>query len=323
LHNILADKTLRTYVRKCILALSQHHRDKRRFHLSLQQCDVLLSDLAASQRDANRIMQQHFAFDMFVCRIGVVAVGHLSLIINSKNPQRLRLFPEDWCIDPQCPDPDIIVQSLLTQIANHALAALRLSGDGLDNPARVVCRALHELSWKLIILSCDRKVMAEYAKAHTPEEASKVWYKHFSKKTVLKRIKSIQNDLGFPITGRDDFWSGAHEYYSQEVHSSMWSVSTGSFGRLFGRDEYVLTLYGLASESSRSTVAFVLETLGFVVMFYPLMLVSLYGFSIPAENEQWQLYWSLRELCLDMWLSWKKQQEERAPPQMSLAPESC
>jgi hypothetical protein len=217
----------------------------------------------------------------------------------------------------QDPNPDLIVMSQLRQIANHGLAALRLIEDGLDNPARVVVRTLLELSLQLIAFSCDRKALTQYATARTPEEIKTLWYKLLRSKQLLKQIEAIDNETAMPRslnTFLVERWEKLYERYSQAVHPSLLALTVGSVGRRFETEIYESVLFGKAVEASRETVWSVLDTLSFVVTFYPQMLVALFGFSIPTANEQWRLYWNLRKFCMTAWLLSMRQEELRQSP---------
>lgn len=308
--NPFTDKTIRELTSIWLQIIREKHQGDRPFSLTLEILDMFMSELTRYQRIANRNARRYFSLEMFACHVLVVAVGELLHIVDGYRENGVQLFPADWYAD--IPDPEFIVQSQLMQIANHGLAALRLIEDGLDTPARVVVRTLIELSLHLIIFSGDKKSFTQYVVAKTPDDLTKLWHNTLKSKVLLKRIEAVTRDLiernremGIDLelpSWVGDYWKNLYSRYSEAVHPSVLMLAAGSFGPSWGKNDVRKpVLFGSVTPLSKETVSSVLEMLAMVVMHYPQMLVTLYGFSISEANMDYRLYCGLRELGLSLW----------------------
>lgn len=222
----------------------------------------------------------------------VISFASLALAVNQEGEKKL-LLKNDWT-DNGLGNPLLLLQNVFTHITNYSLAVIRMVEDGLDASARVILRALTELTWISIIICSDKEYMNAYLKCADVEEERKAWFKYFKPKKLLQGLSKVEKTLGIDeelLKLLDVTRSDVYSFYSKYLHNSYSSISVGAYSMSFSDEETLrFSLLGLSSKGSKGTLNYLLE-----VMFYSNLLLhaifrQVHDFSIPVDSYLWKVH---------------------------------
>jgi len=223
--------------------------------------------------------------------VGVMALGMLAFAVHRKGARRTPL-PRDWVSPTGRPDPNLILQNLLTQVSNHALATLYLVEAGLDNAARALLRVVHEAVWLTVAVAAEREVMIDYTRAAETEEQSATWWRRFSPKRLNPVLLETEKRLGLPEDLRAELSRSrkeAYQYYSRAVHSSYVAVMVGAYAPpLRPNGWFHFGLWGASSAASEDTLETLNWMLWYAVSLVTRVFLDIHEFRPPRRSPEWR-----------------------------------
>lgn len=250
------------------------------------------SFIRQSRTSATKEVRRDFSEGLGAAHTGILATGLLGFGLIDANlkakeidPAR-ELLPRDWLNEEARPTPNLLLGGHFTLIANYALAIVTLVEAGLEMPARVLMRALHEYVHLVLVLASDRDKMRAHHSAESPAEGREAYYKHFTPKKIARAIESLEARVGF-----DEATSGffkerritTHEYYTSAVHPTAVFGFVGAFA-LDKNDEFLrYALFGKSSLGSKNLLFDVALTLYYLLATFELIVEKIHKRILPRD----------------------------------------
>ncbi len=212
------------------------------------------------------------------------------------------LFPSDWLASKSSPNPNIILQALVSQLTNFSIAIVNLVEQGLDNQARSLVRTVIELSWQIIIISTYKKDFIEYAKLDVDDsdEATQAWFKLFGHGRMYKKLIEIDKLLGFneEMTIKNkELREMLYSFFSQSIHHSKFAVFEGSWPLNLKKEKRIFSILGAASHSSHLTIGYLNIALWYFHRLFYCIIFNLHRLK-PNPIEDWMEAWYLSQ-CVE------------------------
>ena len=117
-----------------------------------------------------------------------------------------------------------LFRSLIVQISNSISSIVLLAENGYDYQAISQIRNLLELFMMLIVMIESPEKRLEVIKAHTPDDARKVWHKHFNKTQFIKMIKPYSECFRHLVDSVDNWIEDIYKQLSSFSHNDYVNV---------------------------------------------------------------------------------------------------
>lgn len=290
--SLIKDKEIRRHLTRAFKIYNNEQRGASEAKLTLKWLDEVIAILGERRKEANKLTSIHIQRELSEAYLYILVLTLASLAVDSESNSKPPIS-KDWLSKDESPDPNDILQKLLSQIVNYSLAIVRLVEDGLDNPASCVLRALNELCCQFLVLSSERATLKAYAQLRKPEEAKQVWYELFAKKRKLsKSIENLEARIGIPtelISVLRAYREDTSILHSEAVHHSFSSTVLRAYAvDLETEDNLHFALLGRATRASETT----LNTLNTILMYTSLMflniLIKIHGFKPQSDDALWK-----------------------------------
>lgn len=236
-------------------------KDGSRFRLA--DLDDILRMPRKVQACAMKESYGRFSDELSIANLAIVCLALLSASTYDQEAEE-ELFPRDWLSPTGSPNANFVLECMLRQLTNSALATVQLLERGLDVQARALVRITEELSHQILCLIGIQEDFRYYVSAKDEFQAKQVWHKLFAQGRLQKKLLALERRMGLPediaLRIRDQRTRDV-AFYSQAVHHSYLSVILGSHSWDYDREVYVPGLFGgptLASEATTDHIAFVL-----------------------------------------------------------------
>ena len=244
---------------------------------------------------AKEAISQSFSKDLNLAYAGVYIIGYTALIVNKEgNPS---VIPVDWINVQNVPNPNTLLENFLINLANHSLAVINLIESGYDFSARIILRALLELSWIAIYVVADRNTMQMYAQDLDDESERKMYNQLFGWGKLRTNLSRIEKNLEMPndiVDVLSRARNHAYKYYSQIVHNSYPVVTIGAYGYSLEKDKTLeFGLFGVLSAGSKQTLYNLNEAIFYFIGMLSQVFVRVYGLQ-PTHSADWQEFFGLR-----------------------------
>lgn len=259
---------------------------------SIHMFDYFAEFVVSRNQDSFEEINKHLSKELNIAYLDIIAIGSLAMSILQEN-EGFYLFPRNWISNNNIPDPNVILQNLLVQIANHSLAITELVQNGLDNPARALIRINCELSWITLVITFDKDKMAASTTKKDDENWEKqIWHKYFKLNKLVDSLTEIERKLGLPDDVLESLKKSrleTYKFYSEDIHSSFGASMIGALGADFTSDNMQFGLFGVASLQSKATLNNLNLTLYYFIKFF-LSILKDNTLYFDIENEF--CYWS-------------------------------
>ncbi len=219
---------------------------------SLEEFFELLEDV---RDEANKTNNEYLKFEISASYL--VCKTHLTLIFGLIFDEGFCLFPNDYLGENYKPNPNTFLQSAFSLIMNHSLAIIRLVHDGLEYPARVLLRSLHETCELIPVLLANKNLLKTYLDAKNPKEEYSIWRKYFTHSKLNDELSKVEEKLfGIEdLTYIKKYRDNINNHYSSFVHTSTLASLIGGHVKSIEKDEYLESnLLGRASETGKLTL---------------------------------------------------------------------
>lgn len=297
---LITDKSLRAKISRILRELHPNKLEGQTEHITLDFLDDYSRVLEEKHNLARRDVAKHLRKEIGLTILGIQTAGLFALgfpTLGEKHP--IGRLPPDWINPERKPDPNWILNGLLTQVANHSLAILHLVSTGLDNSARVVLRSFQDLCWLTLAVTASKEKMIAYASPQNIEEEKKVWQQHFTPGKLDIALREIEKRLspsGSVPEGLSRERIKWYQMLSQSVHSSKIGAVLGAVVPVFTKNnELEPGLFGRASAGSRSTLMELNVSLSYTLFSFMLILENLHPVKFP-DTKFWQQTYCLM-LC--------------------------
>ncbi len=266
------DQSVRLLIKEYLKKLNKKLRcgDKK---LKLSHIDDAYSGLFCSSKECKKDIRKNLLPQLSYSYLCISCLYYLTISIhNDKDDKCTSLFPKNYLSPKSNVDPNIIFNSLLTNITNFAVSTIRLIELGQVNSARVLLRSLMELCWQTLVLFANKDDLLEYIKpTNNNEEETEKWYRLFGRGRMNNKLKRIEKLLGFPediskLTDEDR--KSSRELFSMSVHHSSITSVIGAYSWDFKDDMSHHAFLGKANHTSKETINSLYYTLWhFIVTF--------------------------------------------------------
>ena len=124
--------------------------------------------------------------------------------------------------------PNLMVSNLLRAICNSVYSVLHLATHGLDYSAKIILRILMEQYMILLSTTSDVDKRKDYISAWESSDATKAWYRHFSKKRFVEFIDKYFSNTTVDRNDLINWIEQKYSHYSGYVHNDypyvyLWS----------------------------------------------------------------------------------------------------
>lgn len=140
-------------------------------------------------------------------------------------------------------EPNLMVSNLIRAICNSVYSVLHLSIHGLDYSAKIILRILMEQYMILLSTTVDKNKRMDYINAWESADATKAWYKHFSKKRFVEFINKYFSHKTIGPSGIIDWIEEKYSHYSGYVHNDYPNIYLWSYAEI-GEDQLKPNLCG-------------------------------------------------------------------------------
>lgn len=268
---IFNNKLIRRKTSKVLLELNKTYRLKGEKAIHLSDIDDILALTHSNYSEAKNACKKHLSEKLSVISLAISCLAVLSLSVYDDDHEE-ELFPYDWISSDGTPNANFILQSMLIQLSNYALATVELIEKGLDTPARAVLRTTAELSYQMLCLIADREAFRSYTQATEETQSKSTWYSLFAQDRIHKRLAKIERQMGLPeslVLEMRELRMENVEFFSHAVHHSYLSVMVGSRAWDFESNTCGSGLFGGVNSASTPTVEHLLYTLYyFIIAFF-------------------------------------------------------
>ncbi|MCL5974765.1 MAG: DUF5677 domain-containing protein, partial [Gammaproteobacteria bacterium] len=252
--------------------------------------------------------------EISLAQLFAVSLGLLTMSFNSEESSE-NLLPLDWISDSLTPNPNFVIQALLSQITTYSQSIIKLCQNGFDNPARALVRVTIELIQQTLVLTANKHDLRSYVNAHEDHEASMVWHKLFGKGKLDKKLTEIEKELGLTddlINSTKTARQGAHTFYSQNIHHSFTASCVGSRAWSFDDDSSRISLFGGASTSLRVPLNELNTNLWYFNTVFLSILKKIHGIKLSnPEKGFWLPYFAVRDAASEIYISGSLQKHGR------------
>lgn len=306
-------KTIRRDIGTVMQQLQTGAVDRR---VTLDDLERYARDLRVAHSDAVQEMNSRYESEIGLALASIATVGAYAFAVMESNRAHVAVLPHDWLDPTGRPNPTMLLQCLLTQIANHAIATLHLLEAGLENPARAMVRVLQEALWITLIVTGDKEKMKAYAAGSDPSRQKEIWRTHFSVRRLVQGLRDLKVRLGMDQTAAidtTDFRADEYGFYSSSIHHSYASTVVLSFTRPFDKDDSDERGWALFGRAGKTNMLFTLtEQLVYFLRLFTLVFERLHRFDY---RDQWD--WRVARLgtqsCTELFgaiLSQRQEDEE-------------
>lgn len=225
------------------------------YKITIKNLDLLFSVIHKQKKESVKINDLYANEQFSLSRLSTTCIGCIALSVHSdySEEDKSRLLPND---SEQNPDPNLILQSQLIQIANYSYSIIELCMQGLDSPARSLIRVLSELIHQTLITMSSKEDMTTFVNARE-EDATKTWYELFSTKKIKKKMSLIDHKLGFDselINEMKQMRKRNLTFYSENVHHSYAATTIGARASRYKQNDYPLCFLGGENSMVQSTL---------------------------------------------------------------------
>ncbi|EEF79985.1 hypothetical protein [Methylophaga thiooxydans] len=240
-----------------------------------------------------------------LCYLYAASVRLLSFTFSAQKPEH-NLIPSDWLGEDARPNPNLVFETLLSQISDYSYSVIKLAESGLDNPARSLVRVLSELVQQTLCLAANVNDVREYVAAHEDHEATKVWYQLFGKGKLDKKLTTIESALGLTedlIFSLREERTNTHKFYSQNIHHSFTASVVGSRSWAFSDESCRDSFFGGHSSSLRAPLSALTRSLWYFNIMFLAIFNNLHGFKVPdIKDSFWFPYFAIRDASNEIFL---------------------
>ncbi|HCY16090.1 MAG: hypothetical protein A2Z93_10885 [Curvibacter sp. GWA2_64_110] len=239
----------------------------------MKDIDSCLNSVELQGAVGSAATQQHLPDPLSLSRLSTACIGLLALSLHTKEEEQ-QLFRADWLSESKLPNPNHILQCMLTQLANFSLSASVLLERGLDNPARALCRHTMELSQQILALMYSRDDFRIYIGGHDEKSSTHIWNALFAKGKLNRRLSEIEERLGFDAEMVDHMRahrSSNYAFYSQAVHHSYIATTVGSYSPRFDGSWHSLGVFGGENAAVETTF----RSLNFTLWYFLLVFFAI------------------------------------------------
>lgn len=129
----------------------------------------------------------------------------------------------------------MLLQGLLTNIANTAFSVYKLAYDGLSYQAKVLNRNLYELCMTLLNVMVDKEKRMALFESVSKENKYETWRKYFSAKKLKATMLEYEKKLGGDFS--EDWHERTYKHLSAYVHNDFINCFFSSMSNPTGEDE--------------------------------------------------------------------------------------
>ncbi len=301
--SLITSAAIREVCARVLSTLPSTHSEFVKEGFTINLIDELADVLDRRQTSIELQVSQEREDRLSICYLGALAIASFAVLFSE--PKLPRVIPAAWIRSSGIPDPDLVVHALLSSICAHSLAVLKLVRSGLEPPARIVLRNVHELTWIAVVVSAEGDAMRVFAQDLPDDEERRLFRTHFSVASLNGRLKRIESSLGLP----DDVSSSlrasrrsTYAFYSKTVHNSYPSIALGLVGFSMEREGYAAL--GMATEASESTLRSLATALFYFLGIFFEVIHRLHSFAPPYAPE-WQEAFAARQAFLTSYASYE------------------
>ena len=288
---LIASKKIRNVTAK---ALREARRRKSKdvprdvnLWVSLGAIDDLERVLKSSRRTAIQSSHEAFSDELSAAYIAAMASAHwgmgLTELGNDQASHTSLLLPRDFINSRAQPDPNLLLGSHFTIIANQTLAIITLAERGLEMSARPMVRTLQEFCCLVLVLVSDQKMMKHYCSAKEPEQEKEVFYRHFTPKKLNRAVSTLEKKLNSPVFSNER--KETHEFYSSSTHMSYIVSFLSSYGISIDDNERVdYALFGKTSIGCKAMLFEIFIIIWHFLSLFRLVMIKLHKRSFPEDN---------------------------------------
>lgn len=290
---MILDPFIRETVRSTLNALGETLLLSER-GVDVEYIDRCIRDVLGFRTESESCCQMHFSRVLNVSFIWIVTAAHLAMAVGPKGG----VPPLPRCRANGRRDPNLALSALLTQVTNHALSTVYLIQAGLDPSARVVLRALMEVSWIAVCVARDEALMAEYIRVDVENrDRLDSWSKHFRPVRLMQRLTCLEREAFADDDPPDtdslrEYYSqnrkDSYAFYSRYAHSDCTTVLSSGWAHPAEPDGgFEPRLLGNFSAGSKYTLDYLNDVLWYCVSLVLHTLNYYHRFAIPGDNECW------------------------------------
>jgi hypothetical protein len=202
---------------------------------SLSRLEEWADTLAKGHKLMPEITRATFTREITLAYLNARVMSAWAFVVGPAVSPGISVLPPNWVSSDNKPNPDIIFQALLTQLANRVIATIRLCECGFSMSARVVLRSILELAWLTIGVISDQKRMRIYFELQDPKAkktTKKCGQELLRPVAMRKYLIYLEKILGLPNTAANQFELFRERIYKElcgAVHSSYLSTLLNSF----------------------------------------------------------------------------------------------
>lgn len=201
-----------------------------RHKITINDIDILLEHISQKSSTATNLMIEKATNELSIGYFGSLIISLTALKLADKlSPQPIDsnwLFPENVKANP-----NLVLESLLVNVANQSFSIMNLATLGYAWPARIIFRSTLELTWLTLILVSEREKMLLYCKNASDKEERALFSKHFSGSKLQQSLTGIEQKLQFAEDQKlmySNFRSEAYTLFTKHVHNSFAATILGT-----------------------------------------------------------------------------------------------
>ncbi len=221
------DKNIRLKIASILDRLNEIPNGQK---ITIHDIDVLLEHISQRSSNATNLMFEKAKNELSVGYLGSLVVSLTALkLADTQNPRPIDpnwLFPKN--IET---NPNLVLESLLVNVANQSFSIMNLATLGYAWPARILLRSTIELTWLSIVLVSERGKMLLYCQNLTDKEERSLFSKHFSGSKLQQALTKIEENLQFTEDQKilySNARSEAHTLSTKHVHNSFVATILGT-----------------------------------------------------------------------------------------------
>jgi len=187
----------------------------------MQDIDLLIENITTRTSNSISLMEENAGKELSIAYFGSLIISIMAITLaDSDKPHPM---DPNWLNPEDTPDPNLILEGLLVNIANQCFSIISLATLGFTWPARILLRSTLELSWLTVVLISNREKMLDYCDGINNERERKQFHKHFSGSKLLKELQKIEKELQFDEDTRElysNVRTEAYDLFTKHVHNS-------------------------------------------------------------------------------------------------------
>ena len=276
-------------IRALRLANSVYFNETSR-NLKISDIDSFISLLNYRRKEFSKDIFKENYIELISSYIALLACSKLSIGLISSIKSKVKIFPLDFILEDNLPEPNFAFGTLFTLISNELLSIVNLILDGMEYPARPLIRSLNELCMLSIVLLSDPDKRKIYYSSQNFEDDRKNWYKYFTPAKLNDSILGLKNnfDLEQQIIINEYYNCNKHaqELYSQSTHSTYINNFLGAYpNNIYDDNTRIYSIFGYPSKSAKNTLFYLFEFIHFTLSSVRLIIERQLNLKFPSVVE--------------------------------------